>query len=279
MAAQPRTVLVTGASKGIGLAVTRHLLNKFHANVVAISRSSTPELEALRSEALIHIKCDITDEAAVNSAVSTAVKTYGAIDGLVLNAGTLDPLCRIGDDTPLSAWKKHFDINFFSLVIAIKATLPHLRKSPGRGKIVFVSSGAAVGGTAAWGPYNAGKAAMNSLCRYYSPLAPSSTSILLFNCLLVSTRTLSNEEPDVVSVALRPGMVDTNMQETLRQIGATNMLPADHEKFVRVHADGKLVKPEDCGHVIAALAMDAPKELSGSFVNWDSEECKPFRQI
>ncbi|KAF5363292.1 hypothetical protein D9756_000447 [Leucocoprinus leucothites] len=256
MAAQPRTVLVTGASKGIGLAVIRHLLNKLHANVVAISRSSTPELEALRSEALLHIKCDITDEQAFNSAVSTAVKTYSTLDGVVLNAGTLDPLCHIGDNTPLSAWKKHFDVNFFSLVTAIKATLPYLRKSTGRGKIVFVSSGAAVGGTAAWGPYNASKAAMNSLCR-----------------------TLANEETDVVSVALRPGMVDTDMQETLRQIGAATMSKMDHEKFVRVHADGKLVKPEDCGHVIAALALEAPKELSGTFVSWDSEECKPFRRV
>ncbi|KXN89652.1 hypothetical protein AN958_05519, partial [Leucoagaricus sp. SymC.cos] len=242
-------------ARGIGLAVTRHLLNKFRANVVAISRSSTPELEALKSRALLHIICDITDEQAFNSAVSKAMNTYGTIDGLVLNAGTLDPLCHVGDDTSLSSWKKHFDVNFFSLVIAIKATLPYLRKSFGNGKIVFVSSGAAVGGNAGWGPYSAGKAAMNSL-----------------------SRTLAQEEPDVVSVALRPGMVDTNMQESLRQIGAAHMSKADYEKFMRVHADGKLVKPEDCGHVIAALALDAPKELSGSFVNWDSEECKAFRR-
>lgn len=45
--------------RGIGLAVTRLLLSKFHANVVAISRSSTPELEALKSSALLHIQCDM----------------------------------------------------------------------------------------------------------------------------------------------------------------------------------------------------------------------------
>ncbi|KAF9446935.1 NAD(P)-binding protein [Macrolepiota fuliginosa MF-IS2] len=255
MASTKPTVLVTGASKGIGLAVTQYLLDKFQANVVAISRAPTPELNALKSEALLHIQCDIADEQSLTSAVSVAVDTYGSIDAVVLNAGTLEPLCRIGDNTPLPLWKKHFDVNFFSLVTAVKTTLPHLRKSPLRGRIVFVSSGAAVKGTAGWGPYNASKAAMNSLCR-----------------------TLSEEEPDVISVSVRPGMVDTGMQEILRQTGATHMSKAQHDVFLGAHADGKLVKPEDCGHVIAALSLEAPPELSGEFVSWDSEECRAFRR-
>jgi len=57
------------------------------------------------------------------------------------------------------------------------------------------------------------------------------------------------------------------------------MSTVEHERFLRAHADGKLVRPEDCGRVIAGLALDAPKGLSGSFISWDSEECKPFRQI
>lgn len=55
------------------------------------------------------------------------------------------------------------------------------------------------------------------------------------------------------------------------------MTEKDHKKFTQAHADGKLVKPEDCGHVIAALAVKAPKGLSGQFVSWDSAECKDFR--
>jgi len=90
---------------------------------------------------------------------------YCGIDGLILNAGTVEPLCRISDDTPLDDWKRSFDVNFFSLVTAIKAALPYLRKSSDSGRVVFVSSGAAVKGMAGWAPYNASKAAMNSLCR------------------------------------------------------------------------------------------------------------------
>ena len=77
----------------------------------------------------------------------------------------LDPLCRIGDNTPLESWKKSFDINFFSLVTALKVGIPYLRKSELTGRVVFVSSGAAEKGMPGWGPYNATKAAMNSLCR------------------------------------------------------------------------------------------------------------------
>jgi hypothetical protein len=66
------------------------------------------------------------------------------------------------------------------------------------------------------------------------------------------------------------------MQETIRSSGAPLGVEL-HMKFVQAHAQGKLVTPEDAGHVIAALALKAPKSLSGRFVSWDSEECKDFR--
>lgn len=85
---------------------------------------------------------------------------------MVLNAGALDPMTRItSTDISLDAWKTHFEINVYSLVTALKAAAPSLRESPNGGKVIFVSSGAAVGGVAGWGPYNASKAAMNSLNR------------------------------------------------------------------------------------------------------------------
>ncbi|KAI0081735.1 short-chain dehydrogenase [Panus rudis PR-1116 ss-1] len=258
MARKP-VVVVTGASKGIGLAVTRLLLTEFEAIVVALSRTRSPELLELRashSSALLSVECDVTDAANLTEAIGLAVKTYTHIDGLILNAGVLEPMGRIGDTSiSLDEWKSHFDVNFFSLITALRAALPALRQSEVGGRVVFVSSGAAVGGTAGWGPYNASKAAMNSLCR-----------------------TLAQEEPDVISVALRPGMVDTNMQALIRDRGVSSLTEKDYQKFSLAHAEGKLVKPEDSGHVIAALVLKAPKSLSGQFVSWDSEDCKEFRR-
>ncbi|KAJ7507894.1 short-chain dehydrogenase [Mycena galericulata] len=255
---QKPSIIVTGASKeieqGIGLAVTAILLNKFNANVVALSRTRSSELLALASDSLILVDGDVTNDAAVADAAAVALKRFSTIDGLVLNAATLEPLCRIGDDTTVEQWKTHFDVNFFSLITALKATLPALRKSPLGGRVVFISSGAAVKGTAGWGPYNASKAAMNSLCR-----------------------TLAEEEPDVTTVALRPGMVQTAMQATLRQAGAAHMTPTDYAMFVAAHANGKLLRAEDPAHVIAALAVRAAKDLNGQFVSWDAQECAQYR--
>ncbi|KAI0677585.1 short-chain dehydrogenase [Trametes maxima] len=258
MAARP-VVLLTGASKGLGLAIAKILLETFSANVVALSRTKTPELRALgdtHAESLLALECDVADPSAVRTSVSRGLEKYKHIDGLILNAGVLEPLGKIAsEDISVDQWKQHFDVNFFSLITAIRATLPELRKSTLGGRIVFVSSGAAVGGTPSWGPYNAGKAAMNSLCR-----------------------TLAEEERDVTSVALRPGMVDTPMQGLIRSRGPSTMDSEILKRFTDAHEKGELVKPEDAGHVIAALALKAPKSLSGKFFSWNGEECKGFRR-
>ncbi|KAI0732938.1 hypothetical protein C8Q72DRAFT_773363 [Fomitopsis betulina] len=248
-------VLITGASKGLGLAATKILLTEFNAKVVALSRSETVALTELRenhADSLLITRGNVS--AIVISAIDSAVQTYGHLDALILNAGILTPLGRV-DEVPLEGWKSHFDVNFFSLISAVQAGLPYLRRSELGGRIVFVSSGSANKGTATMGPYNAGKAAMNSLCR-----------------------TLGEEEPDVTSIALRPGTVDTQMQTQIRELGATAMSEKVHKYFVGLQTDKKLIKPEVSGYVMAALALKAPKSMSGQFVSYDSEECAPYRK-
>ena len=56
------------------------------------------------------------------------------------------------------------------------------------------------------------------------------------------------------------------------------MDPAVHNSFVREHAEGKLLPPDQPGHVIAKLALAAPATLTGQFVSWDSEQCAAFRK-
>jgi hypothetical protein len=63
------------------------------------------------------------------------------------------------------------------------------------------------------------------------------------------------------------------MQANLRANGEEKM----SKLFTQVHSDGLLVKPDDCGHVIAALSVQGSKSLTGQFVSWDSKECEPYR--
>lgn len=179
--------LLSQKNRGIGLAVTTTLLEEFNAVVVAIARTRTPELVALLDKHpadLLTITADVcvhvcvrvgihvsvffysVDETAIRDAMSLCVTTYEHIDGLVLNAAVLEPIGRI--DSPANtadSWRSHFDVNFFSLLYTLQAALPALRQSELGGRVVFVSSGSAVGGMPGWGAYNASKAAMNSLCR------------------------------------------------------------------------------------------------------------------
>lgn len=94
------------------------------------------------------------------SSVLAAVKRWGRIDSLVLNAGTLDPLgttASMADPARFEAYQKLFATNYFSLVSMIAHALPHLNAEKGvegpRGRIVLVSSGAATKGVAGWGAY------------------------------------------------------------------------------------------------------------------------------
>ncbi|KAH7105474.1 NAD(P)-binding protein [Auriculariales sp. MPI-PUGE-AT-0066] len=253
-------VLVTGASRGIGLSVTRIFLER-KVRVVTISRSCPPELENLSasySDSLVIVRGDVTDPSVVSAAITQAKDKFGSLDALVLNAGTLEPLSRISGDTAadVDAWRKHFDVNFFSLVTALQAATPSLKASttPGGARVIFVSSGAATGGTIAWGPYNAGKAAMNSLAR-----------------------TFANEEPSIISIAFRPGVVDTEMQAGIRKLGTESMQPNDYSKFVELHDSKKLKHPDVPAGVIVRLVLEAPKELSGQFVNIDGPECAAYK--
>jgi hypothetical protein len=93
----PTSRIPPGASKGLGLAVTQILLSTFNAKIVAVSRSIPQELETLRSssdhrERVEIVQGDVGSDETSAHAVKVALERFGRIDGLVLNAGTIDPL-------------------------------------------------------------------------------------------------------------------------------------------------------------------------------------------
>ncbi|KZP00063.1 NAD(P)-binding protein [Calocera viscosa TUFC12733] len=168
---------------------------------------------------------------------------------LVLNAA----ICLFGrvDKYVADDWRKTFELNVFSLFNTLVPALPALREN--KGKVVFVSSGSAIGKTAGMSSYNASKAAMNAICR-----------------------TFANEEPDIASFAVHPGMVETEMQKNFLIAAPSHLNPAEAKFVAEVHSSGKLVKPEDSGYVLASLAVKGSPELSGQFFFFNGPEAEPY---
>lgn len=67
------------------------------------------------------------------------------------------------------------------------------------------------------------------------------------------------------------------MQESLRENAVGHMDPKDHQEFVDAFHNSKLVKPDEPGHVIAALAIGASNAYSGQFLMWNSDDLKQYR--
>jgi len=243
----PPVVLVTGASRGLGLGIVKALIQSYSARVVVLSRSKSSELSSLPSTSLHFIQCDITQEGTAKSAVTETIKQFGRLDSIVLNAGTLDPVTKLENATS-ETWKECFHINVFANIPLIKECIPHLRSS--HGSIILISSGAAINAYSGWSAYSASKAALNSLAQ-----------------------SIAEEEPDILSLAVRPGVVDTEMQNDIRTKHA-EVMGKGHDKFVQLKKDGGLLSPDIVGKAIAGMAVcknETIREYSGKFVTWDDK--------
>ena len=249
----PKTILLTGASRGIGLAIAQHLLSHSN-NVVLVARSEKPlrELESQYPSNVAILTGDLADLSLGEKAVALAIQRFQKLDGVIVNHAVLDPVKRI-IDTDAEEWRRAYDVNLFSAVAMCKAAIPDLRKS--KGTILLTSSGAATGAYPTWGAYGSSKAAMNHL-----------------------GMTLAVEEKDIVTISVRPGVVDTEMQRDIREKHHTAMDEKDSARFKELKETGGLLRPEQPGHVMAKLVLDAPKELSGKFLTWNAEELKAFQE-
>jgi NAD(P)-dependent dehydrogenase (short-subunit alcohol dehydrogenase family) len=223
--------MITGSAGNLGLAVARAFL-EVHASLVLIDRAPDrlahlfPELVNSEDHFLAQ-SVDLTDANAVAETVDEALRKFDRIDVLINAAGGY----RAGpsvDATPLEDWDFIFNLNARSIFITSRAVTPAMRRQ-GQGKIINVASRSALRGEANAALYSASKSVVVRLTE--SMAAELRDAGVNVNCVL-------------------PGIIDT-------PINRKAMPNADFSRWVQ---------PEALAEVIAFLASDAAREVTGAAV-------------
>lgn len=192
-----KTVMITGASRGIG-AESARVFARSGANVVLLARSQSviADLAGEIGESALAIPANVARYSDMAAAVDATLDTFGGIDVLINNAGAIEPISHLSQADP-DDWGQVIDINLKGVFNGMRAVVPAM-KAAGGGSVLTISSGAAHGPVEAWSHYCASKAAVNML-----------------------TRCLDKEEAEhgIRAIGLSPGTVATQMQREIKSSG------------------------------------------------------------
>ncbi|XWN34583.1 MAG: SDR family oxidoreductase [Devosia sp.] len=237
MLLEGKTVIVTGASSGIGASAAR-LFAAEGANVVLGARRESRLQEHVKDirevgGQAVHLAGDVTDEDYVAALVELAKTEFKRLDGAFNNAGTTGQLGPV-TDTSMDEWRHVIDTNLTSAFLAAKYQLPALLESGG-GSVVFTSSfvGYTVG-LPGMASYGAAKAGVIGLAQVLA----------------------AEYGPDRIRVnALLPGGTKT-------EIAGND--PASHKYVAGLHAMKRMAEPDEIARVAAFLLSDHASFVTGS---------------
>lgn len=229
-----RVAVVTGGASGIGLGIVRHLADDGMA-VVAADRDAAACAAARRSLAggAVHVmEADIATEAGARAAIEAALTEFGRLDILCNNAA-VHPLQRI-EDHALDSWRETFRVNVDGTMLCSRAALPHM-KAQGGGAIINLGSISGVSPYAGGGAYAVSKAAVAMLTRVLALEAgPYGITV---NCIC-------------------PGSIRHGER-------ADDGTPPTDVPI------GRAGTPEDVAQLVAYLASDAGRYMTGSVIVLD----------
>ena len=154
--------LVTGAASGIGKACVESLLNR---GAAVVGLDIQPMIETLFDRKdYLGLRCDVADEYQIQQALERAVRAFGGLDMLVLNAGIFPAGCRI-DALSTHEWNKVMRINLDSNLVFMREAHPLLKLAPKGGRVVIIGSKNVPAPGPGAAAYSASKAALNQLAR------------------------------------------------------------------------------------------------------------------
>lgn len=238
-----KTVLITGAARGIGAACAEKFAQTGY-NVVINYKTSSAQAETLAarlqpvSKGKIHVlQADVSDSDAVNALFETTERNFGGVDILINNAGVsqIKMLCDVSPDE----WRRIFAVNTDAAYLCARRASPYMvRKKWGR--IINISSMWGICGASCEVPYSASKAALIGFTKALAKeLAPSGVTVN----------------------AIAPGLIDTAMNTCLShdELAAfTEEIPA-----------GRIGKPYEIAHAAAFLTHEDAGYITGQTIAVD----------
>src|SRR5437879_11515327 len=226
---QDKVAIVTGASKGIGASIARHLADAGAAVVVnyASSKAGADRVVAditRHGGTAIAVPANVADPADIERLFAEAKKAFGRLDILVNNAGVYEflPLENVTEEH----FHKHFDVNVLGLLLAIQEATKYF--GPEGGSVINISSSASMSAPPTASVYSATKAAVDTI-----------------------TKSLAKElGPRKIRVnAINPGMVETE------GLHAGGFVGSDFQKlFEAQSALGRIGQPDDVAPAVVFLA-------------------------
>ena len=233
------SVLITGASTGLGLETAVHLAEqgfKVYGTMRNLERRDALDAEAARRNVSVEVlQLDVTDKASIDRAVSAIIAESGEIYGLVNNAGIA--LRKRIEDTTEEEWDRIMAINAKGVFLGIKQAIPAMRQSGG-GSIINISSTAGLVGS----PYSgASYAATKGAVR-----------------LLTKATAIQYAKEGIRCNSVHPGLLETPMTEDMLADAAHR-----EERTARIPL-GRIGTAEDIAYGVLYLASDEASFITGS---------------
>lgn len=225
----PKTIVITGASKGLGAGMALALAEGNHR--LGLCSRSRPVLESSQN---IHSQSslDVGDFESMQQFMQAVHTKLGPIDMWINNAGVLGPMGPLRDANPREI-QAHMNTNVVGLIYGSKLYVEHLRGTNHQGILINISSGAAKTGYFGWTSYCASKAAVDNFS--------------------VALALEEKEHLRVHSVA--PGVIDTAMQEQIRSSSPEKFPMVD--KFHTLKANNDFNTPAFVAQQLLELAFGA----------------------
>lgn len=239
-----KTAVVTGASRGIGLAVVRTLIGE-GARVVGAARTVTTELT---DTGAYTVSADLSTPGGVSALADTALAELGGIDLLVNNLGGGEGSFGFldADDTE---WARMFDLNLLSAVRTTRAALPSLIER--RGAIVNISSTAARTPGNVPATYSTAKAAITALGKSLAEeFGPRGVRVNTISPGLVRTSIYENPDGPVAKAAAAAGQ---SMPEFIDQLTNGSQITT-----------GRMTEPGEVAALVAFLLSDIAANITGA---------------